>query len=401
MSNNSEPLFFLIAGEASGDLLGARLMRGLKKLTKGKARFAGVGGERMLAEGLELTFPQSELSHMGIIEVARHLPNLLRRLRETADEVKRRKPVALITIDSPDFNFRVAKKLKKEKSGIPLIHYVAPSVWAWRPGRAKKIASFLDHLMALLPFEPPYFEKEGLPCTFVGHPIVESDVKGDGARFRARQNMPADVPLLTVLPGSRMGEVKRLLPVFHQALERLKTLHPSLHVVVPTVPQVADFVRAKTCRWTVPALVTLKDEDKYDAMAASVAALACSGTVSVELAMARLPGVIAYKANPLTAALVRRVVQVKYATLINIMQNRYVMPEFLQENCTGENLASAVHLLLTDTKARQSQIDEFTSIAAWLKQGKTLPSTRAAKVVMDVVQKAFSIQHSAFGERTQ
>jgi len=386
-------LFFLIAGEASGDLLGVRLMRALRKLTGGKARFAGIGGERMLAEGLDPFFGQDELSHMGIIEVLLHLPRLLRRIRETADEVKRRGPAALITIDSPDFSFRVAKRLKAENARVPLIHYVAPSVWAWRPGRAKKIAAFLDHLMALLPFEPEYFTKEGLACTFVGHPIVESEAagKGDGKRFKERRNLPLDTPFLTVLPGSRMSEVKRLLPVFRAALHRLKKLHPRLQVAVPTVAPIADYVRAKTCRWPVPAIVTLGDEDKYDAMAASTAALACSGTVSVELAMARLPGAIAYKANWLTAAIVRRVVKIKFATLINIMRERFVMPEFLQENCTGENLASAAHMLLTDEKARQEQIDEFASVSSWLGQGQFVPSEKAAQVVLAVVkQKALA-----------
>ena len=182
------PLFFLIAGEASGDLLGARLMRGLKKLTNGEARFAGIGGPRMRAEGMEILFPQEELAHFGLFELLRHVPHLLGRMNETVAEVKRLRPAALITIDAPDFCFRVAKRLKGE--GIPLIHYVAPTVWAWRPGRARKIAKFLDHLLALLPFEPPYFTREGLACTFVGHPIVESGAgQGDGARFRAKYHI--------------------------------------------------------------------------------------------------------------------------------------------------------------------------------------------------------------------
>ncbi len=382
------PLFFLIAGEASGDVLGARLMVALKKQTNGKARFAGIGGERMVAEGLELFFPQAELSCMGIVEVLCHLPSLLSRIRQTVDEVKKRQPAALITIDSPDFCFRVAKKLNREVSQLPLIHYVAPSVWAWRSGRAKKIARFLTHLLALLPFEPPYFTKEGLACTFVGHSIVESGAgKGDAARFRAKHQIPDQAEVLVVLPGSRMGEIKRLLPIFLTTVEKLITHHSNLFIVIPTVPQVEAAVRQATADWPVPVKVTLGDEDKYDAFAAATAALACSGTISVELAMARLPTVIAYKANALTAAIFRRVSKIKYATLVNIMQDSMIMPEYLQENCTPEKLAAAVHELMSNPSSRQDQSDALESIAEWLGRGQFVPSDRAAEVVLDVCRK--------------
>jgi lipid-A-disaccharide synthase len=381
------PLIFLIAGEASGDLLGAGLMRALKAKTGGRVRFAGVGGERMQAEGIELFFPQQELAHFGVFEIVRHIPRLLKRIRQTVAEVKRRKPAALVTIDSPDFCFRVAKALKGQ--GVPLIHYVAPTVWAWRPGRAKKIARFLDHLMVLLPFEPPYFTAENLPCAFVGHPIVESAAGlGDAARFRARHAIPSAAFLLAVLPGSRMSEVTRLLPVFRATAALLKAKHPDLQVVVPTGVGVADVVKAMVAGWPVPVTVTLGDADKYDAFAASTAALACSGTISVELAMARLPTVIAYRINVLTAALYRHFIRVKYATLINIMRDRAVMPEFLQENCTPETLAAAVGTLLDDPAARQRQADELASIAGWLGQGAVAPSERAADVVLGVIKDA-------------
>ncbi|MDD5585453.1 MAG: lipid-A-disaccharide synthase [Alphaproteobacteria bacterium] len=381
------PLFFLIAGEASGDFLGAQLMKSLKKLTGGKARFAGIGGERMQAEGLETFFSQAELAHVGLAEILLHLPRLLRRIRQTAEEVKKRKPMALITIDSPDFNFRVARRLKDEAPALPLIHYVAPSVWAWRPGRAHKVAQFLDHLLALLPFEPPYFGREGLSCTFVGHPVVEGGAgRGDAARFRARYNLQPEAPLLAVLPGSRASEIKRLMPVFRETVEKLKEKHPDLQFVIPTVGNVAGAVKKAAAEWPVPVIVTLGDEDKYDAFAAATAALACSGTVSVELAMARLPAVIAYKVHPVTGFLMRRLLKTKYATLINIMRNRVVVPEFLQENCAAEKLAVAVYELLNDAGTRQCQIDELGKIAEWLGQGQFVPSERAAQAVLDAVR---------------
>ena len=384
---NDVPLFFLIAGEPSGDLLGARLMRALKAKTNGAVRFVGIGGPRMQAEGIELLFDQAELAHMGFFELIRHVPHLLRRIRQTIAEVKRVRPAALVTIDSPDFCFRVAKKLKGQ--GIPLIHYVAPTVWAWRAGRAKTIAGFLDHLLALLPFEPPYFTRENLPCTFVGHPLVESDAgQGDAKRFRARYALPSSVPLLAVLPGSRRGEVKRLLPIFAATLTQLRALHPDLHVVVPVAAGVAEIVKSAVRGWPMTVIVTESDADKYDAFAAAQCALACSGTVSVELAMARLPTIITYQMNALTVALYRRFIKTPYVTLINIMQKREVMPELIQGNGTPEKLAQAVHRLLLDPVARQKQTDDLASIGAWLGRGQFVPSEKAAEVVLGVVESA-------------
>jgi len=379
------PLFFLIAGEASGDLLGVRLMQALKKLTGGKARFAGIGGPRMRAEGIELFFSQEELAHFGLFELLRHVPRLLRRMNETVTEVKRVRPAALITIDAPDFCFRVARKLKGE--GIPLIHYVAPTVWVWRAGRAKKIAAFLDHLLALLPFEPPYFVREGLPCTFVGHPIVESRAgQGDPSRFRAKHNI-GDAPVLAVLPGSRMSEASRLLPIFRETIARLRLAHPQLRVVMPVTANIIDYAKGQTRDWPLPVTFVEGDDDKYDAFAASRAALACSGTIAVELAMARLPAAIAYKVSDVTAFLYRRLIKGKYANLVNIMHDRPIVPEFIQENCTPDKLASAMHELLTDAAARQRQIAGLTDVAGWLGAGQFVPSERAAQTVLDVAKK--------------
>jgi len=378
-------LVFLIAGEPSGDLLGARLMAAMKRKSDRPIRFAGIGGDRMIAEGLETLFPLHELSLMGIAELLPRLPNLIRRLKQTAGEIRRRHPDVVVTIDAPDFCFRIAKRLKG--SGIPFIHYVAPTVWAWRPGRARKIAAFLDHLLALLPFEPPYFEREGLPCTFVGHPIVEGGAaSGDAARFRAAHGIAPGTRLLTVLPGSRRSEISRLLPDFKATLERLAPSHPGLVAVVPTVPHVRDTVASHVTGWPIPTILVEGDSGKYDAFAASEAALAASGTVGLELALARLPAVIAYRMHPVTVGLYRRFIRVKYANLVNIMLDRMLVPEFLQEKCTPENLAKAVGRLLDDPAAREEQKQGVAEVARWLGQGGPPPSERAADVVFAILE---------------
>lgn len=379
------PVFFLIAGEASGDLLGARLMKALKT-KQPDARFAGIGGPAMIAEGLDLLFPHTELMHFGVIEVLRHVPRLLRRIRQTVRAVIAAQPAALITIDSPDFCFRVAKRVKKQAEGrIRLIHYVAPSVWAWRPGRAKKIAKFLDHLLAVLPFEPPYFTREGLPCTFVGHSVVESGAnKGDGDVFRLRRGIPADTPLLTVLPGSRTSEISRLLPIYRETVLILKAKHPSLQIIVPTVPHLKDRVADAIATWGIPAHIVETEIDKFDAFAASTAALACSGTVALELALAQLPSITVYKLNALTVFLFRRFLRVSYVNLVNIMHNEQVVPELLQENCTPEKLVEALDTLLRDKTARNKQIAKLKTAATWLGLGNIAPSERAAETVLTI-----------------
>lgn len=386
-----DPVVFLIAGEPSGDVLGGRLMKALKQATAGRVRFAGVGGERMIGEGLSPLFPLDDLALFGLAELLPKIPNLLRRLDQTTQAVLSSRPDAVVTIDAPDFCFRIGKRLRRAGCTVPLIHYVAPTVWAWRPGRARKVAKFLDHLLALLPFEPPYFEREGLACTFVGHPVVEGGAdKGCASRFRARHDLPEDARLLTVLPGSRRSEVTKLLPDFGCTLERLAADHPDLRIVVPTVPQVRSLVSEAIRSWPLPALLVEGDEDKYDAFAASTAALAASGTVSLELALARLPAVIAYRIHPLTYRLYRGLIRVKYVNLVNIMLNRPLVPELLQQDCVPEKLASAVDHLLRDPEARQLQVDGVAEVARWLGQGESPPSERAAAVIL----KAISARHT-------
>ena len=295
------PLVFLVAGEPSGDELGARLMAAIEQ--RRRVRFAGVGGPLMEARGLSSLFPMAELSVMGLAEVVPHLPKLIRRLSQTAAAVRQCRPAVLLTIDSPGFNFRLAKRLKG--AGVPIVHYVAPSVWAWRPGRARAVAGYLDHLMALLPFEPPYFEAEGLATTFVGHPVLEDGLdgiveRGDGEGFRRRHRIPPGATVLCVLPGSRRSETGRLLPVFARTLGLLKEQFADLYAVVPTVDTVADEVTAAAAGWPVPAVVIAAASEKAAAFAAADVALAASGTVALELAVAGVPAVIAYRVHPLT-----------------------------------------------------------------------------------------------------
>jgi len=387
MSGSEAPVIFLMAGESSGDAIGARLMAALKRETNGRVRFAGIGGERMASEGLVSEFPLEELSVMGLVEVLPRAPRILRRIRETIARIKSLHPAAVVSIDASGFCSRVEKRLKRENTGIPLIRYVAPMVWAWRPWKAKDVAQFLDHIMTLLPFEPPYFEKEGLPATFVGHPVLEEGIeKGDGDGFRARHGIPSDAPLLAVLPGSRHGEVARLLPVFAETVGRLSKEWPNLHTVVATVSTVAKSVTTRVANWPVPVTVVRGTRDKYDAFAAADAALAASGTVALELALAHCPMVIAYKISWVTAAVLRIfLMRVRYATLINVMLDRYVIPEYLQFDCRPDLLTEAVGRLLRDPDARQAQLKEVGSALRALGSGDVPPSSRAARTVLRVI----------------
>jgi lipid-A-disaccharide synthase len=378
------PLIFVVSGEISGDNLAGKLMAALKRKTEGRVRFAGVGGPASEAQGLTSLFPMRDLSLVGLAEVLPHLPRLIRRLNQTTDAVRDLRPDAVVTVDSPSFSTRLAHHLRG--SGIPMVHYVAPQLWAWRPGRARKLAKRIDHLMALLPFEEAFFAEYGIPCTYVGHPAIESGARrGDGPGFRRRHGIPPDAPLLCVVPGSRASEVHRMLPVFGEALHRLKDRHPDLQVVIPVVDATAETVREDTRDW--PLSVTLVDTgERYDAFAASDAALAKSGTVTLELALAKVPMVMAYRVSAATAFLIRRMgVNVEHASLANLLAGREVVPEFIQEACTGPALAEAVDLLLCSEEAREAQRQGFRKLDEVLGEPDPPPSERAAQVVLDIV----------------
>jgi len=319
------------------------------------------------------------------------VPRLLRRVLQTTSAILTLRPDVVVTIDAPGFCFRVARRLKRcaEMKNIPILHYVAPSVWAWAPGRARKVARFLDHLLTLLPFEPPYFEIEGLTSTCVGHPVTESGAdKGDGPAFRARHGIALDALVLCVLPGSRATEIARLLPVFLDTMKRLAARFGKLHVVVLAVSALAGRIESATDDRLPPITLLCNEKEKFHAFAASDAALAASGTVSLELAMAGVPMVIAYRMNLLTAWLAKRLVLVKYASLVNLLLDRSAIPEFLLGNCRSEFLAQALEALFTDTVACEEQRASFTEALAMIGQGGEPPSLKAARLVFSCVKNA-------------
>lgn len=378
---------FLIAGEASGDRLGAALMEGLSDLLDDEVEFLGVGGPLMQAQGMESLFPMDELSVMGLAEVLPKYRQLKRRIAETAEAALQAKPDVMISIDSPDFCLRVAK-LVKAASDIRTVHYVAPSVWAWREGRATKMAKVIDHVLALLPFEPPLMEAAGMECNFVGHPVVSEPQASnvEATLFRAKHKLGQNKTLL-VLPGSRRGEVSRLTPVFGAALQEIVQAEPDLKLVIPTTGNVTDMVRDAVADWPVKPVILdprgMEPEvyklEKAAAFAAADAALAASGTVSLELAAAGTPMVIAYDMNWLSRILISRMLKVDTVTLVNLVSETRTVPEFIGKNCLPEKIAPAVVKVLGGARGQQEAM-ELTMQR--LGRGGQRPGLRAAHAVL-------------------
>jgi lipid-A-disaccharide synthase len=377
------PLIYLVTGEASGDALGARLMRAIS-VRHPQVRFAGIGGTQMAAGGLASLFPLRELALMGLLEVLPRLHDLRHRLRQTIADITARRPDVVITIDSPSFTLRLLKAI--QPLGLRRVHYVAPQVWAWRERRVRHFHGLWDQLLCLLPFEPAFFAGHGLPATFVGHPVLESGAdRGDAGRFRARHGLDPTARVLTLMPGSRRTEVARLLPILGAALRRLPPVMPA----VPLAEPVAEAVRAGTRDWPHrPALLT-ELHDKHDAFAASDAALTKSGTSTLELAMAGVPMVVAYRVNPLSAAIARRLVKVRYAAVVNLLAEREVVPELIQQACTPDRLAAAIRRLLDDPGVAAAQRAASRSVLESLRppQGGT-PSEAAAAVVLRLLDQS-------------
>ncbi|MHA1527858.1 MAG: lipid-A-disaccharide synthase [Alphaproteobacteria bacterium] len=377
---------YLIAGEPSGDRLGAGLMQALRAEVR-QVRFAGVGGRMMAGEGLESLFDIIDLNVMGIAEVAPRLRGLMRRIRETSGDVVRVAPDALITIDSPSFGLRVAERVRARAPGIRTIHYVAPSVWAWRPGRARHMARFVDHVLALLPFEPPYMTAAGMSCDFVGHPVVGQAVPPapEVAAFRVRAGVGEGQQLLLLAPGSRQDEVRRMMPVFAAALARVAAQRPDLRVAVPVAETVAAEV-AEAAAGLEPRPVLVLPEHgeaaKRAAFAAADLALVTSGTVTLEMAAAETPMVSAYRTSWLTAAIVRRLIRIDTANLVNLVGGAGAAPEFLQEHCTPARIAPALLTLIEEPQARAAQLAAFGRVMVALGQGGEPPSVRAARSVL-------------------
>jgi len=376
-------LIYIIAGEASGDVLGARLIAALRK-TRADLSFAGIGGERMAEQGMPSLFPYRELALMGLLEVLPRIRQLKRRLAETEADILTRQPALLVTIDSPGFTLRIAEAVKPR--GIPVMHYVAPQVWAWRPGRVKKLRHKIDHLLCLLPFEPAFFEAAGIPVTFVGHPVLESGVdQGDAARFRARHGLAATDSPLIIMPGSRRIEATRLLPIFGATLQSLLPQNPALRPVIAVSPIVASLVRDAAASWPASPILVEDLADKHDAFAAAAengAGLIKSGTSSLEMAVAGVPHIVAYRVNPITAAIARRLVKVPHASLVNLLCGREVVPECIQEDCTPEKITSALLPLLQDEAFTAAQRQGFAATLAKLHAPEGAPSEAAAAAVL-------------------
>jgi lipid-A-disaccharide synthase len=386
---------FLLAGEPSGDLLGARLMRALRDQAPDTLEFAGVGGPRMTNCGLRSLFPMEELSPIGVAEALPQVLRLWHRLRQTADEVRRRRPDLVLTIDSPGFALRLQRRL----AGRPLVrvHYVAPQAWVWREARAASLARDCDHLLTLLPFEPALFRRYGVPCSFVGHPLVEEvDAPGDGARFRRRYQLPADAPLLCLLPGSRQSEVLHHLPVLEQAIALIWRQVSQLRLVLPTLDSIAPLVKRLVARWKLPVLVLEDRAERLDAYAASWLAIAATGTVSLETALAGLPTITIYKTGPLTAWLARRLIRVPHVNLVNLILGRPAVLELLQDDCRPEAIAAAAVRLIGDPVLRRDQQAALAEAVARLRGGDDRPpSQRAAARLLEFLADRQSVRGTA------
>jgi len=366
-------------------MLGANLLRALKSHAHEPVVVNGVGGRAMQEAGFTSLFDPAELAILGIFEVLPKAAVVLRRVRQVLEDIDRVKPDLLVTIDSWGFTGRVHKALARQGSPIKRVRYVAPQVWAWRPGRAKQLAGWIDHLLTLFPFEPPLFEYYGLSVTWVGHPVMESPFRGDGDRFRTIHTLLPDTHVISVLPGSRTSEVNALMPVFEKTLSRLQGQLSDMHVVVPTVPNVEQRVREWADSLLMPVTVVTNDQQREDAFAASVVALAASGTITLELAKARVPHAVAYKVNPLSALAFRHLSRTPYVNLNNIIQNHSVVPEFLQERCKADVLSEAILDLVADEAARKKQQDSFAQVLHALAPEGVSPSQRAAQVIMTLI----------------
>ncbi len=378
-----KPLHIMLsAGEPSGDALGGALMQQLKVLSPG-VTFSGIGGPAMQAEGLSSLFDIADITVMGIADVLPKLRGLFRRMDEVAGLALRTRPDAVVLIDSGDFNHRVAKRIKARAPDMKVIKYVSPQVWASRPGRAASMPAYLDRVLCLLPFEPDFYKAYNMPATFVGHPALEraSRMKG-GAALRERLGISADAKLLCVLPGSRKVEVTHLLPVFGQVIADARRSVPGLRVVLPTVPNVEPLVRAALKDCVVPVDVLTTEAERFAAFDAADAALAASGTVTTELAIAGVPMVVAYKVGWLTAAIWQRLVKVPHITVANLVIGRRAIPEFVQAEATPKALTDALVPLLNDANAIAAQKSALKEAVEKLGSKEESPSRRAAEAVL-------------------
>lgn len=386
MAENRPLTIWIVSGEESGDQLGAKLMRSLKvRLGAERLSFGGVGGHAMAKEGLNTLFPLEEIAVMGVSAVIARLPSILKRIRMTADAVIATNPDMLVIIDSPDFTHRVAKAVRQRAPQIPIVDYVSPSVWAWRPGRAPKMKAYVDHLLALLPFEPEAHRRlGGPPTTYVGHPLIErlNEIR---PAPKERQRIGSQPIKLLVLPGSRRSEVSRLMEPFGAALAQLKerSLHP-FEVTIPAVSHLAQEITIRAESWSVKPKIVEGEAAKWAAFRQADAALAASGTVTLELGLSGVPMVVAYRVSKIEEAL-KYLIKAPSIVLTNLVLAENVIPEFIQWDCTPEKLADALLPLLSDSPERQRQIEAFGKLDILMKIGDEAPSERAARIVEEVL----------------
>jgi lipid-A-disaccharide synthase len=379
---------FLIATEESGDRLGANLMKVLRQRLGGAVRFEGVGGQSMAREGLTSLFPIEELSIMGLAAVAKQLPMILRRIRETADAVTQASPDILVIIDSPDFTHRVAKRVRARDPTIPIVDYVSPSVWAWRPGRARAMLRYVDHVLALLPFEPEAYRRlRGPPCSYVGHPLIEQigQLRPGADEQKRRDEQP---PVVLVLPGSRRSEISHHMAVFGETLGRLRAQDVPFELILPTMPHLQDAVGQGVRSWPVQPRIVVGEKEKRAAFRIAHAAFAKSGTATLELALAGVPMVAAYRAGSVEAWIMRRAIRTPSVILANLVIGDNVVPEFIQEDCTPEKLVPALREILVDSPSRRRQVEAFVKLDAIMSTGNQPPSARAADIVLATLRKA-------------
>ena len=387
---------FLVAAEESGDRLGAALIRALRQRTGGRVCFSGVGGREMAAEGIASLYAIDDLPLIGFSAIPRRLPRILRLMRFTAKAIVARRPHVLVIIDSPGFTCRIARRVRAADPTIAIVEYVSPQVWAWRPGRARVMRAYIDHILALLPFEPAVHERlGGPPCTYVGHPLVEEvkNLRPNSEETRRRLAMP---PVLLVLPGSRVGEVERLLGTFAATVALVCERVGSLELVVPAVPHLAEVIRSATAQWPLRPRIVVDTSDKQTAFRVATAALAKSGTVTLELALARVPMVAAYKVSAIESVTVGRGILKRIPSIIlaNLLLGENVVPELLQHDCTAENLASALLPLFSDTPQRRRQIEAFSRLDAIMQIGSSAPALRAADIVLTEAHGAMPARRS-------
>jgi lipid-A-disaccharide synthase len=360
----------MLAGEASGDVLGARLITALRA-ERPELTFSGVGGPRMLAAGLPASlFPLADLAVMGLAEILPRIRALNRRLNETVADITANRPDLVVTIDSPGFALRLLRRI--QPLGLKRVHYVAPQVWAWREHRVRRFPGLWDSLLCLLPFEPAFFARHAIPVRFVGHPVLQSGAdSGDAARFRARHGLAADAPVLVLMPGSRRNEAPRDIP--------------NIAAVIPASPVVEAVVKRAAAGWAVQPIITTTLEDKHDAYAAAGAALTKSGTSTLELALAGVPMAVTYRVNPITAALARRLIRVPHVAMVNLLAGAEIVPELLQQDCAPAKLAATVLRLLRDQPAADAQRAAFANVIASLRAPDGLPDAAAAHAVLEVL----------------